>query len=73
MSEVVIIEACSTPGKPCLYLDDYRIAGGKPWGGGRIIHRWPVLIKDLVAALDIDTIAALEAELKRTAPRREGE
>lgn len=24
----------------CLALDDVRIAGPKPWGGGRVIHSW---------------------------------
>ena len=24
----------------CLALDDTRIAGPKPWGGGTVIHKW---------------------------------
>ena len=24
----------------CLVLDDVRIAGPKPWGGGAVIHTW---------------------------------
>lgn len=24
----------------CLALDDMRIAGPKPWGGGEVIHAW---------------------------------
>ena len=24
----------------CLVLDDTRIAGPKPWGGGTVIHAW---------------------------------
>ena len=24
----------------CLALDDTRIAGPKPWGGGKVIHSW---------------------------------
>lgn len=24
----------------CLVLDDLRIAGPKPWGGGTVIHAW---------------------------------
>ena len=68
MSDVIIIEACTTPGKPCLYLDDHRISGQKPWGGGTIIHRWPVTIKELVASFSLDTLAALEKEIKRRYP-----
>ena len=26
----------------CLALDDTRIAGPKPWGGGTVIHTWEI-------------------------------
>ena len=26
----------------CLALDDTRIAGPKPWGGGTVIHAWEI-------------------------------
>jgi hypothetical protein len=36
---------------PCLSVNNYRIVGPKPWGGGRITHTWyttkETLIKDL--------------------------
>ncbi len=25
-----------------LYIDDVRVAGPKPWGGGKVIHRFEV-------------------------------
>lgn len=31
----------------CVYLDDTRIAGGKPWGGGDIIASFKVDPADL--------------------------
>ena len=27
---------------PSLCINDFRVAGPKPWGGGRIIHQWTV-------------------------------
>jgi len=35
----------------CIYLDDYRIAGSKPWGGGKIVKTWKVRRSDLEEAL----------------------
>lgn len=36
----------------CVYLNDHRIAGGKPWGGGRAIRSWPnVTIRELARAI----------------------
>lgn len=34
-----------------VYLNDYRIAGEKPWGGGAVLHTWKVSLKDIVRAL----------------------
>jgi len=38
------------PAGPSLYLDDYRIAGPKPWGGGTVLHEFAFKDKDLIAA-----------------------
>lgn len=35
----------------CLSLNDYRIAGPKPWGGGKVIHKWHVTESTLQRAL----------------------
>lgn len=40
----------SGPEGPSLYLDDYRIAGPKPWGGGTVLHEFTFADKDLIAA-----------------------
>jgi hypothetical protein len=34
----------------CVYLNDHRIAGGKPWGGGEIVKEFTVTIRDVVRA-----------------------
>lgn len=36
---------------PSLYLDGYRIAGPKPWGGGHTLHRFVVETEDMNYAL----------------------
>lgn len=33
-----------------LYLNDFRIAGPKPWGGGKILRTWSVSQEDLRSA-----------------------
>lgn len=38
------------PEGPSLYLDDYRVAGPKPWGGGTVLHEFTFTDKDLIAA-----------------------
>ena len=38
-------------GSPAVYLNDYRIAGDKPLGGGVIIHEFNVEIDDINTAI----------------------
>jgi hypothetical protein len=36
----------------CVYLNGHRIAGGKPWGGGKTIRSWPdISIRELARAV----------------------
>ena len=35
----------------CIYLNGYRIAGPKPWGGGTIVKEWRVTKKEIEDAL----------------------
>ncbi len=30
-----------------VYLNDYRIAGPKPWGGGKVLQAWKVSADDI--------------------------
>lgn len=34
-----------------VYLNDYRIAGPKPWGGGTTVSKWKVDLADIRRAL----------------------
>ena len=36
-----------------LYINDYRVAGSKPWGGGKILREWDILEKDILRALNL--------------------
>jgi hypothetical protein len=35
---------------PSMYINDYRVAGPKPWGGGQILHEWSMTDDDLQVA-----------------------
>ena len=36
----------------CAYLNDFRIAGGKPWGGGQTLKAWQgITVRDLARAI----------------------
>lgn len=32
---------------PSLYVNNYRIAGPKPWGGGKVLYKWCISLTDL--------------------------
>lgn len=34
-----------------IYLNDFRIAGPKPWGGGKVLRQWKVTLADLERAI----------------------
>ena len=38
---------------PCVYLNDFRIAGPKPWGGGETLYSFKVSREDLYKALEL--------------------
>lgn len=52
-SKEIIIEVIEANGQQCLAIDDYRVAGGKPWGGGRVVKKWKAQSKDILEALGI--------------------
>jgi len=51
----VKIEVISGVEGPSLYIDDYRVCGPKPWGGGKVLCSWVVKIKDIDRATKEDT------------------
>lgn len=42
----------------CVYLNNFRVAGSKPWGGGDTLAKWNVTLKDVIRAFP-----ALQKEL----------
>lgn len=40
MDEKCLIEVVSGPEGPSVYINEYRVAGPKPWGGGNVTHRF---------------------------------
>jgi hypothetical protein len=58
----VLIEVVAGPEGPCLCIGDgdagYRLAGPKPWGGGRVVHRFEVRIDELTREVGIIADAA---------------
>lgn len=34
----------------CVYLNDFRIVGGKPWGGGSTTAKWSLSLRELIRA-----------------------
>ncbi len=46
--ELVLIEG---PEGMAVCLNNYRIAGPKPWGGGKLCKAWCVKIDDIIKAI----------------------
>lgn len=42
MSDYVTIEVIRGVEGPCLVVDDRRIAGPKPWGGGQVVYSFDI-------------------------------
>jgi transcriptional regulator with XRE-family HTH domain len=43
---------------PSIYLDDFRIAGPKPWGGGKVLYEFKVSAEGITGVLERATPAA---------------
>ncbi len=50
-TQIVELEIVEGVEGPSVYLDGYRIAGPKPWGGGHISRRWSVDLADLAEVI----------------------
>lgn len=37
----------------CLYADDVRIAGPKPWGGGKVVKTWRLTERQVYELRDL--------------------
>lgn len=58
----------------CAYLNDHRIVGGKPWGGGTIAKEWKTTLREVIQAfpalqraLSIDYLGRAKANPDREA------
>ena len=58
MSDTCAIDVIDGVEGPCLAIDDYRIAGPKPWGGGHVIHSWTVSVPLLLGRLHLNEESA---------------
>ena len=47
--EISVVNGCE--GKS-IYINHYRVAGSKPWGGGRVYAQWNCKLKDILDALE---------------------
>lgn len=54
-------------GNKAIYLNNHRIAGGKPWGGGTVAQTWDVSVHDVLSAIIPDHESALEIARSLTA------
>ena len=50
----ITIVFCEGVEGPSIYINDYRVCGRKPWGGGKVTHTWKATIKDLKTALKLE-------------------
>lgn len=54
MKKTVTIEVISGSAGDSLYINEYRVAGVKPWGGGKTIATWKIdrerLLQHLIEA-----------------------
>lgn len=57
------VELCLCNGVegPCIILNDYRVAGPKPWGGGKIVRTWKVRVGDIKHAISAKQIKLHES------------
>lgn len=46
MSETIEMLLVAGVAGDSIYLNDHRIAGPKPWGGGKIVQRWDRVAAD---------------------------
>ena len=62
LDAVIEINDCSGVAGPSLYVDNFRVAGSKPWGGGSFRGTWTTTRRAVLTALaGAPTRAALAA------------
>jgi hypothetical protein len=47
----------------CITMNDYRVAGPKPWGGGIVVKNWVASVDDVIRALrDNDVVKVVRCK-----------
>lgn len=53
MRKTTTVDIVRGPEGCCLVVNDYRICGPKPWGGGKLVERWVLDAVELVRVLEV--------------------
>lgn len=56
---------------PSLYLDDYRICGNKPWGGGNVVRAWKIDLFSLKKTVEEKIASNLKSPVTNEAGENE--
>jgi hypothetical protein len=48
----VTIELIEGVSGQCVSINDRRVAGPKPWGGGRVVRTWHADVSDILKAVE---------------------
>lgn len=40
----------------CISLNDFRIAGSKPWGGGTVLNKFDTTVEDVLSSIAISNL-----------------
>jgi hypothetical protein len=52
--EKITIDVVTGVEGPSVYINDHRVAGSKPWGGGKIVYKFDTTWSELKRALGIE-------------------
>lgn len=64
MKEEITIKLVNGVEGNSIYLNDTRICGSKPWGGGSVVKEWTTSIYEIERALGINFIEEQLSKLK---------
>ena len=70
MNQNVTIEMISGSEGPCIAINDTRIAGPKPWAGGKITNTWTTTRDRIIASLPA---ALIKTDEQGNVPNPDGE
>lgn len=62
MDNLIKIEIVSGCEGESLYINDYRVSGSKPWGGGRVIKSFKTSTDDILESLGLSDYQKIKEE-----------